>query len=115
MENVRKSIKTSTFQTRFNGENESGYSRTQTLDAMDTKKLTIFNSDKTCQTCKHWDADTVRTGESLSTSMGKCKGIFERLTTFDSGLEGYLPFFESFVTRDTFGCNGYEQANNGNL
>ena len=44
--------------------------------------------------------------------MGKCKGIFERLTTFDSELEGYLPFFESFVTRATFGCNGYEQDGN---
>ena len=42
--------------------------------------------------------------------MGTCKGIFEKLTTFDGELEGYLPFFESFVTKSTFGCNGYEQA-----
>ena len=70
---------------------------------------------KTCQTCKHWVADKARTGESLSTSLGKCKKIFENLTTFDSELEGCLPFFKFFITRASFGCNGYEQANNGNL
>ena len=43
--------------------------------------------------------------------MGKCKGIFEKLATFDGELEGYLPFFESFVTKATFGCNGYEKVN----
>ena len=67
---------------------------------------------KTCQTCKHWVANKARTGKSLSTSMGKCKEIFENLTTFDSELEGYIPHFEFFITRATFGCNGYEQDGN---
>jgi hypothetical protein len=69
----------------------------------------------TCASCKHWIPDTARTGESLSTSMGTCKGIFEKLATFDGELEGYLPFFESFVTESTFGCNGYQQLPDGNL
>jgi hypothetical protein len=56
-----------------------------------------------------------RNDESLSTSMGTCKEIFEKLTTFDSDLDGCLPILEFFVTRATFGCNGYQQANNGNL
>ena len=109
MENVRKSIKASTFQTRFNGENESGYSQTQTLDAMDTKKLTIFNSDKTCQTCKHWDADTVRTGESLSTLLGKCKEISKKVIVPNDDQWRKRNWL---VTRATFGCNGYEQDGN---
>ena len=45
MENVKKSIKTSTFQTRFNGGNASGYSQKQPLDAMDTSKMA------TCEMC----------------------------------------------------------------
>jgi hypothetical protein len=65
---------------------------------------------KTCQTCKHWIPDTVRNGKSLSASMGKCKEIFRKLTTFDSEIESHIPFLESFVTESTFGCNGYEQA-----
>jgi len=47
--------------------------------------------------------------------MGKCKEIFKKLTTFDSEIESHIPFLESFVTEATFGCNGFEQANNGNL
>ena len=115
MENVRKSIKTSTFQTKFNGENANGYSQTQPLDAINTNKMTICNSDKTCQTCKHWSNNLKKKPKFVATSTGKCKEIFKELTASDSDLESYLPFFEDLTTRDTFGCNGYEQANNGNL
>jgi hypothetical protein len=72
---------------------------------------------KTCQTCKHWIPDTVRNGESLATSMGKCKEIFKNLAAFDSEIEGNNPFLESFVTKATFGCNGYKRNffGDGNL
>lgn len=113
MENVRKSIKTSTFQTKFNGENANGYSQTQPLDAINTNKMTICNSDKTCQTCKHWSNNLKKKPKFVATSTGKCKEIFENLTTFDSELEGYIPHFEFFITRATFGCNGYEQIKDG--
>ena len=73
-------------------------------------RASLKEEPKTCQTCKHWVPDTARIDKSLATSMGKCKEIFEKLTTFDGELEGYLPFFESFITESNFGCNGYEQA-----
>jgi len=66
---------------------------------------------KTCQTCKHWSNNAEKKPKFVYISMGECKEIFEKLTTFHEELEGYLPFFESFVTRDTFGCNGYEETN----
>ena len=69
---------------------------------------------KTCETCKHWGNDIERKAESLDPSMRECKEIFKKLTA-SNDLEGYLPFFDSFATPATFGCNGYEQANNGNL
>jgi len=77
--------------------------------------MTICNSDKTCQTCKHWGDDIERKTESLDASTRKCKEIYKKLTTSDTEIECYLPFFESFVTNATFGCNGYEQATDGNL
>ena len=77
--------------------------------------MTICNSDKTCQTCKHWSNNLKKKPKFVATSTGKCKEIFKELTASDSDLESYLPFFEDLTTRDTFGCNGYEQANNGNL
>ena len=71
---------------------------------------------KTCQTCKHWSNNLKKKPKFVSASMGKCKKIFENLTTFDIELERYLlDFFEDLTTRDTFGCNGYERENNGNL
>ena len=112
MENVKKSTKTSIFQTRFNGENASGYSQTQTLDAINTNELTMINSDKTCQTCKHWGDDIERKTESLNTSTRECKEIFKRLTDCND-LEGYLPFFDSLATPATFGCNKYGKAKDG--
>jgi len=69
---------------------------------------------KICQTCKHWGDNIERKAESLDPSMRECKEIFKKLTA-SNDLEGYLPFFDSFATPATFGCNGYEQANNGNL
>ena len=70
---------------------------------------------KTCQTCKHWSNNLKKKPKFVAASMGKCKEIFKKLTASDSDLESYLPFFEDLTTRDTFGCNGYEQVNNGNL
>ena len=70
---------------------------------------------RTCQTCKHWSNNLKKKPKFVATSTGKCKEIFKELTASDSDLESYLPFFEDLTTRDTFGCNGYEQANNGNL
>ena len=113
MENVRKSIKTFTFQTKFNGENANGYSQTQPLDAINTKKLTMINSDKTCQTCKHWSNNLKKKPKFVATSTGKCKEIFKKLTASDSDLEGYLPFFDSLATPATFGCNKYGEAKDG--
>jgi hypothetical protein len=122
MGSVKKSTKTSIFQTRFNGENASGYSQTQPLDAMDTNKknrpMATYSWSQpiaTCASCKHWIPGTARNGKSLSTSMGKCKEIFKNLAAFDSEIEGNNPFLESFVTESTFGCNGYQQVDNGNL
>lgn len=70
---------------------------------------------RTCQPCKHWSNNAKKKPKFVATSMGKCKEIFKKLTASDSDLEGHLPFFEDFTTRATFGCNGYKQANNGNL
>ena len=70
---------------------------------------------KTCQTCKHWSNNLKKKPKFVATSMGKCKEIFKKLTASDSDLEGYLPFFDSLATPATFGCNGYERENNGNL
>ena len=64
---------------------------------------------KTCQTCKHWSNNLKKKPKFVAASMGKCKEIFKKLTASDSDLESYLPCFEDLTTRDTFGCNGYEQ------
>jgi len=69
----------------------------------------------TCASCKHWSNNAKKKPKFVYTSMGKCKEIFKKLTTFEEDLEAHLPFLESFVTEATFGCNEYEQANNGNL
>lgn len=68
---------------------------------------------RTCQTCKHWSNNLKKKPKFVATSTGKCKEIFENLTTFDSELEGYIPHFEFFITRATFGCNEYEQIKDG--
>ena len=71
---------------------------------------------KTCQTCKHWSNNLKKKPKFVATSTGKCKEIFKKLTASDSNIESYLlDFFEDFTTRATFGCNGYERENNGNL
>ena len=72
----------------------------------------MTDPDKTCETCKHWDADIERKMESPYASIGKCEEIFKKLTASDSDLESYIPFFESFITKATFGCNGYEKTTN---
>jgi len=64
---------------------------------------------KTCQTCKHWGDNIERKTESLDASIRECKEIFKKLTA-SNDLEGYLPFFDSFATPATFGCNGHKQA-----
>jgi hypothetical protein len=72
---------------------------------------------KTCQTCKHWGDNIERKAESLDPSMRECKEIFKNLAAFDSEIEGNNPFLESFVTKATFGCNGYKRNffGDGNL
>jgi hypothetical protein len=67
---------------------------------------------KTCQTCKHWGNDIERKTDSLFTSWEKCKEIYRNIDILD---EVEWKKREWVFTRATFGCNGYEQANNGNL
>ena len=70
---------------------------------------------KTCQTCKHWGAvDTVRTGESINTSIRKCEEIFKRITASDPEIASCFPFSAYFKTDASFGCNAYQQINNEN-
>lgn len=65
---------------------------------------------RTCQTCKHWgELDTVRTGESINTSIRKCEEIFKRITASDPEIAICFPFSAYFKTDGSFGCNGYEQ------
>lgn len=61
-------------------------------------RVKMREESRTCQTCKHWAADTVRIGGFPATSFGKCKEN--------------LPFLDSLTTDATFGCNGYQQINN---
>jgi hypothetical protein len=65
---------------------------------------------KTCETCKHWSNNAKKKPKFVYTSMGKCKEILKKLTAFDSEIESCIPFFESFVTEATFGCNWYEKT-----
>ena len=65
----------------------------------------------TCQTCKHWGAvDTVRTGESINTSIRECEEIFKRITASDPEIASYFPCSAYFKTDGSFGCNGYEKT-----
>jgi len=69
----------------------------------------LKEESKTCENCKHWGNNAKKKPKFVYTSMGECKEIFKKLTTFDSEIESHIPFFESFVTKDTFGCNEYKQ------
>jgi hypothetical protein len=51
---------------------------------------------KTCQTCKQWSNNAKKKPKFVYTSMGKCKEIFKKLTTFDSEIENHVPFFHRY-------------------
>lgn len=71
---------------------------------------------RTCQTCKHWGNNLKKKSKFLAPETRECKQIFKKISAENYDLETCLPtFVKSFNTRATFGCNGYEQANNGNL
>ncbi len=83
----------------------------QLVDALPEPFRTKLKEEpKTCKTCKHWSNNAKKKPKFVYTSMGKCKEIFKKLTAFDSEIEAHLPFFESFVTEATFGCNRYEKT-----
>jgi len=66
---------------------------------------------KTCQTCKHWSNNAKKESEFVFASMGECKKIFKSISADNYDVETHLPFFDSFETKATFGCNGYEETN----
>ena len=69
----------------------------------------MSNSDKTCQTCKHWDVDIERKTEYFSMSMEKCKEIHKSI---DIPNNVQWRKHEWIHTKATFGCNGYEKTTN---
>lgn len=71
---------------------------------------------RTCQTCKHWGNNLKKKSKFLAPETRECKQIFKKISAENYDLETCLPtFVKSFNTRATFGCNGYEQADNGKL